>query len=52
MNPEEIPQLLRDIADTLEQLLGGGQGGEAGAPVDIAAMMPAGGGQGGQEQGQ
>ena len=44
MNPEEIPQLLRDIADALEQLLGGGAQGAPAAPADLGGMMPAGGG--------
>lgn len=47
MNPQDIPQILRDIADTLEQMIGGGQGGQGAAggqaPADIAGMMPAGG---------
>lgn len=41
MNPEEIPQLLRDIADTLEQMMGGGAPAEQ-APVDINQMAAAG----------
>lgn len=47
MNPEEIPQMLRDIADTLEQMLGGGQGAPQGEmpPVDIAQLTGRGGGQ-------
>ena len=44
MDPAQIPQMLRDIADALEQILGGGGQAAPAAPADLTGMMPAGGG--------
>lgn len=51
MNPEQIPQMLRDIADALEQILGGAVGpgpeGAGAPPANLDELMAA---QGGQPQ--